>query len=237
MGVILGRPIPDGKFISHDHDDRYYDKDQVNTISGSLQSEIDGRALITHDHLSTDTTDFDEAAQDAVGTIIVGAGSISVTYDDLVPSITISGATAASGVVTDHNLLTNLDFESSGHIGFVSTEELTTISGDIVSQIPTDYALEEYVDTISGALNDKIEALEVKAVEEFTLTSTNISNKYVELSNNPSTNEVIAWVDGGTKGLYNDDYVITENDRINWSGKEWDGILEEGDVLTVLYWH
>jgi hypothetical protein len=99
------------------------------------------------------------------------------------------------------------------------------------------YITHDEVNTISGALNDKIEALEVKAVEEFTLTSTNISNKYVELSNNPSTNEVIAWVDGGTHGLYDTDYVIANDNQVSWNSKNWESILEEGDVLTVLYWY
>jgi hypothetical protein len=73
---------------------------------------------------------------------------------------TISGG----GGVTDHSLLANLDYASSGHIGFqpagdyATTAELTTTSGDLQTNIDTRYET-IYIDaaamvpcTTSGAL-------------------------------------------------------------------------------------
>lgn len=59
---------------------------------------------------------------------------------------TITGVSGTS----DHSELYNLDFESSGHTGFVSTAMLTTTSGDIVAQIPSldEYATKDYVNDL-----------------------------------------------------------------------------------------
>lgn len=78
----------------HIHDDRYYTESELDTISGSLQTQIDDI-----------NTNFDENAQDAVGNIMVGAGSVSVNYDDATPQITISGTDTG---VTDHGALAGL---------------------------------------------------------------------------------------------------------------------------------
>ncbi|RPJ55975.1 MAG: hypothetical protein EHM12_11105 [Dehalococcoidia bacterium] len=74
--------------------------------------------------------------------------------DDL--TSTISGGEGT----TDHSLLDNLDYDSSGHTGFVSTVQLTTTSGDIISQIPavSDYYTKSEVDTISGSINSTVDA-------------------------------------------------------------------------------
>lgn len=58
-----------------------------------------------------------------------------------------------------HSDLDNLAYETSGHTGFTSSEQLTTTSGDIVAQIPMDYYTTGEVDTISGALHGEITAI------------------------------------------------------------------------------
>lgn len=77
----------------HIHDDRYYTENEVDTISGSLQTQIDSI-----------NNNFNERAQDAVGNIMTGAGDVTVTYDDAADTITISGSQG----ITDHGNLTGL---------------------------------------------------------------------------------------------------------------------------------
>lgn len=57
----------------------------VETALDELDSE---KAAASHSHTSANVTDFNEAAQDAVGTILTDSATIDVTYDDITPSIT-----------------------------------------------------------------------------------------------------------------------------------------------------
>ena len=110
----------------HIHDDRYYTETEVDglltTLSGDLQSDIDNI-----------NNDFDENAQDAVGGIMVGAGSVTVTYDDGTPQITISGTIP----VMDHGGLTGLGDDDhtqyilvNGSRGFTATVSGVTPTED-----------------------------------------------------------------------------------------------------------
>jgi hypothetical protein len=91
----------------HDHDDLYYTEDEVDTISGTLQYDIDN-----HLHEEGDITDLDKYTQTEVDALIA----------------------SASGT-TDHSALDNLDYASSGHTGFVSTADLTSTSGVLQTAI------------------------------------------------------------------------------------------------------
>ena len=85
------------------------------------------------------------------------------TADTTLSGILHAEIVASSGT-TDHSVLENLDYASSGHTGFqasgdyVTTAVLTTASGDIVDQIPTDYYTTGEVDAISGSLSAEIDA-------------------------------------------------------------------------------
>ncbi len=74
-------------------------------------------------------------------------------------------------------------------------------------------------------------------IDEFVLSGTDITNKYLVLSNTPITaTKVMIFINGGLKGQLNVDYHIIGN-QINWNGNLWDGILTTSDILTVLYWY
>lgn len=74
-----------------------------------VQTALD--TLDQHTHPSTDITDFDEAAQDAVGGILVDSATIDFTYDDGVPSIT---AIVIDGSIDVNKLATNIDATGIG---------------------------------------------------------------------------------------------------------------------------
>ena len=115
-----------------------------------------------------------------------------------------------------------IDFEKMPELngdGLITESSVNTISGTLNSKIDSEIA------TISGALDEHI--------EDFTLDGTDISNKYITVSNPPRNAQV--FVEGGLKGVEDADYTITTN-QINWNGYDWDGLLEAGDILSVLYW-
>lgn len=129
----------------HIHDDRYYTETEVDTISGSLQTQID-----SHTHTDTDITNFDEAAQDAVGGIMVGAGTVTVTYNDIGNTITVSGST--SGGVSDHGGLSGLGDDD--HAQYVPIDGSRGFTSTVSGVDPTqDYHLttKSYVDTATAS--------------------------------------------------------------------------------------
>ena len=95
----------------------------------------------------------------------------------------------------------------------------------------SDAATKQYVDT-------RIAGVASRTVETFTLTDTDINNKYVDLAYTPaSASAVVAQVKGAPWSFYGDDYQMdnaTPN-RMTWDGLGWDGILEAGDKITVTY--
>jgi len=172
------------------------------TLSGTLSAEIDSD-IITHtsDSDAHHVKYTDEEAQNAVGTIISGTGSITVIYDDVGGVITISGV---PGGVTDHGDLIGLD-------------------GDDHEQYHTDVRGDERYYRIN--------------FETFTLDGDDISNKYIDLSVAPKTDDSVdLHVYGGLKGAGNVDYTVSGT-RINWDSKGWDGILEAGDVIEVVCYY
>jgi len=100
----------------------------------------------------------------------------------------------------------------------------------------TEKDIRDYINTISGSLQTQITDISTEEVEEFTLDASDISNKYIDLSYAPVSNDkLLIFVEHGIKGILNTDYSISNN-RISWSGKEFDGVLEAGDTLNCLYW-
>jgi len=122
----------------HIHDDRYYTESEIDTT-------LSGYALLNHTHTASDITDFTEAAQDAVGNIIVGSGSVTVTYDDAANTITVSGSDVG---VTDHGALTGLlDDDHPQYVLVDGTRGFTaTVSGVDPTQ-SYHLATRNYVDT------------------------------------------------------------------------------------------
>lgn len=111
------------------------------------------------------------------------------------------------GGFIDHSKLSHLDYESSGHTGFAAEDHT-------------------HDDRYHRILSEK-----------FTLDANDILNKYIELSTAPATSEELCvFVYEGPKGELDIDYIVSDN-KIDWSGKEWDGLLEVGDLLSILYWY
>lgn len=76
-------------------------------------------------------------------------------------------------------------------------------------------------------------------VDTFTLTSTDITNKYVILSFKPSdATKVILNIVSGVMQAYAVDFTITVDDggkRLSWNGLGLDGLLAANDKLAVIY--
>ena len=75
--------------------------------------------------------------------------------------------------------------------------------------------------------------------EQFVLSATDITNKYVKLAIQPFSNSAVAlYIVGGTTQHYENDYTIVfanPDYRLSWNGKALDGLLAAGDTLRVTY--
>jgi hypothetical protein len=87
-----------------------------------------------------------------------------------------------------------------------------------------------YIDfTPSGASGNQYH------VNTFTLTPTDISNKYVTLTSVPTDVDKTALnVIGGDMQEYAVDFTVTGN-QLSWSSLGLDGVLVSGDVLLVQF--
>lgn len=133
----------------HHHDSRYYTESEIDTT-------LSGYSLDGHTHTSANVTDFDEAAQDAVGNIMSGAGFVTVSYDDGTPSIVISGSVGA----IDHGGLAGLGDDdhtqyilADGSRSFTSTASYSshpTFTSD--TQIVDKKYVDDEIATLSGSI-------------------------------------------------------------------------------------
>jgi len=97
----------------------------------------------------------------------------------------------------------------------------------------SDAATKGYIDGIVDNL-----ATSVTEIEKIILTSTDITNKYVDLSYNAkSINDIDLHIQYGPPQVRGVDYQLlaSDLDRVSWDGLGMDGIVESGDALTVTY--
>jgi hypothetical protein len=72
-------------------------------------------------------------------------------------------------------------------------------------------------------------------VNKFTLTPTDISNKFITLTGTPtSLSDTILDIVGGITQDYSVDFVVTGN-QLSWNGLGLDGILVSGDKLIIQF--
>lgn len=71
------------------------------------------------------------------------------------------------------------------------------------------------------------------AVSKYTLTPTDITNKFVTLPDTPATPTLtLLTVIGGPMQNYGVDYTVSTN-QLGWSGLSLDGVLVSGDILII----
>jgi hypothetical protein len=94
--------------------------------------------------------------QTVIADLDISTGALISDLIEARVGLTVSGVPVATGTggggVTDHSLLSSLDFASAGHTGFASEAELLTVSGELQTQIDAGAA----PTTISGIIGNKL---------------------------------------------------------------------------------
>lgn len=68
----------------------------ISTVTG-LQAALDGKADTSHTHTASQITDFAEATDDRVSSLLVAGSNITLTYDDVANTLTIAAAGGGGG--------------------------------------------------------------------------------------------------------------------------------------------
>jgi hypothetical protein len=133
------------------------------------------------------------------------------------------------GIVLGNNDNFSLVYDTtlSGGAGAIADGTIAGVTPTLDDHLTT----KEYVDSAVASGTGSSGAQEY--VENFTLDGTDISNKYVTLTKTPTESQV--FVEGGIKGTEDTDYTVSTK-NIDWSGYAWEGVLEVGDILSVLYY-
>lgn len=158
-------------------------------------------------------------------TLIDDAGSLKVKIDpagDL--EATTEGLRIKPGAVVkpDGSVAFTGDQSMGGH-------RLTDLA---IPVDQNDATPKQYVDAVVSNLN-------VRETEVFELSSTDITNKYVQLSFEPIVHEeTIVYVNGAPGQDYGTDYainVVSGTAYLTWNGLGLDGKLQPGDTMVVVY--
>ena len=127
----------------------------------------------------------------------------------------------AAGIKTDYLVASDISNDSTVS-GVTVKDTLEILDSDITAHASSSDHDNRYYRVSFGAV---------------TLDAADVNNKYINLTTAPSDeNKLYVFVKGGLKGDLNVDYTIS-GARMAWSGLEWDGLLEEGDILSTLAWY
>jgi hypothetical protein len=162
-------------------------EEQLTTTSGDIVSQVaamssvvtgsgvflsDGTATLTHNlgsanHYTWVSTAGEESFSSE---LLAQVGEVYIQLGVNTDSVYTTGGTTASGFpYVWLATISGMVGEGGGGSGDVTTEMLTTTSGDIVSQIPTDYVTELQLTTTSG---DLVSQMGTGSVTEEMLTTT-----------------------------------------------------------------
>ncbi|HQO99300.1 MAG TPA: hypothetical protein PL042_01640 [Caldisericia bacterium] len=170
----------------------------------------------------------------------------TLTGDELIAStgITLNGVRitnwstnaiwgAITGTLSDQTDLQSALDGKENALGYtpenVTNKDTSSTLGTSDTKYPSQYAVKQYVDNLVNDLN-----LELNEV--FTLTATDISNKYVQLAGTITDNQSVLVIvsDIGLIAEVGVDYSISDN-YIYWTGYSFATKLEEGEKIKIYY--
>lgn len=121
----------------------------LGNVTSDIQTQFTGKANSVHTHVSTDITDFTEAAQDVVGALLTDSSVIDFTYNDAGATLT---ATVKPLSIDDSMVASGIDATKIGG-GAVSNTEfafLDGVTGAIQTQISGKQASGNYLTALTG---------------------------------------------------------------------------------------
>lgn len=106
-------------------------------ISTATQTALDGKANTSHTHTASQVTDFSEAVDDRVASLLVAGTNITLTYNDTANTLTIDAAGGGGGTPAGSN--TQVQFNNGGAFGadgdftYNATTNTLTVAGEVIT--------------------------------------------------------------------------------------------------------
>jgi hypothetical protein len=137
--------------------------DTIDTFAADTNTALDARAALSHTHVASAVTDFSEAVDDRVNTLLTAGSNITLDYNDSVNTLTISASGGGGGGATEYDTLSDVGAATiSADIQAVRTSGYTTLGDggnglyvrlDAAPSDPTNNAYIRSVDryTLSGS--------------------------------------------------------------------------------------
>ncbi|NCC99964.1 MAG: hypothetical protein EOL95_09745 [Bacteroidia bacterium] len=214
----------------------YYIISVAGTISGTVYNIGDWAVYNGTSWDKVDNTDLVQSVFGRTGAITAQAGDY--TASQVTNAFDKTSDTTDNVLEGSSNLYfttARVDAHLSGGTGI--TYSTGTISVDLTDNFNFTGTLQHNGEDVLTASSV---AIETKDVEIITLNSTNITNKFVDLTNVPvDATAVQVTPVGGPEQAYTTDFTVISDGssvkRLNWSGLGLDGVLEDNDKLIVSY--
>jgi len=164
------------------------------------------------------------SANGFAGTVATATTTPAITISTTISGLLKGNGTAVSAATagTDYVIPTG---SITGNAGTVTTN--ANLTGVVTS-------VGNATSIANGAITNSMLASSYN-VNLFTLSGTDITNKFVTLSSAPDTAaDTILTVIGGPMQSYGADYTVSGS-QLSWSGLFLDGVLVSGDMLVVQY--
>ncbi|MEA2036498.1 MAG: hypothetical protein U9O94_03255 [Nanoarchaeota archaeon] len=144
----------------------------------------------------------------------------------------LADKTHLSNLELDDKLLTE-DTSDSDITKYTTPADIKTLTD--VEVLSASGVLQNNITTTSGILQTNINNVPIDTEEYFTLTSGQISNKYITLAHTPLTAGEVAFdIINGCSQFYDEGYSVSSA-NVTWDGLGLDGLLEEDDKIRIMY--
>lgn len=130
-------------------------------------------------------------------------------------------------------IIPNTVIEPNGNVAFTGSQSMGNHNlHDLAAPTTeTDATTKIYVDDLFQQATTR-----ATHIEQITLTSTHVGNKYVTLAYTPlGTSDISLTIAQGGIQFYNLDFVLVNGNQLSWAGKGLDGVLVSGDTMIVTY--
>ena len=192
------------------------------TPATSILSVVGGEGIDTSGTGSTLTISFENASSTNRGAAQYNSSGFSLT-------------SGVCSIKTDGVKDTHLDWGSGANqINAADWILDSTSSPGLSYTSPTPTYVQGALEATEVAIDD----LRSRQVDQFTLSSGDISNKYIMLSAQPNVaTRTVLIIKNGISQQYGDDFMmdVGSPQTLTWNGLGLDGLLATGDKITVVY--
>jgi hypothetical protein len=109
--------------------------DTIDTFAADTNTALSNLAAAAHTHTASAITNFDEAVDDRVNTLLVGGSNVSLDYNDSVNTLTINASGGGGGVSVPAYTITNVTTDRAMDANSTSIDEVADVLGTLIADL------------------------------------------------------------------------------------------------------